>query len=160
MSDLVVKSPAFEEGGWIPQEYTGYGEDKSPELWIENINEKAMSLVITLDDASHPLFSNYNHWIAWNVTVLNKIPKGIPQGAEIENPIAMRQGVAYGKHKYRGPKPPFNWNHVYVFTVYVLDAMLELPADATKEQVMQQMQGHVLQKATLLGKYQRRKIGD
>ena len=69
MSDLVVKSPAFEEGGWIPQEYTGYGEDKSPELWIENINEKAMSLVITLDDASHPLFSNYNHWIAYRVVI-------------------------------------------------------------------------------------------
>lgn len=156
MCDLVIKSPAFEEDGWIPQEYTGYGEDKSPELWIENVSEEAKSFIITLDDASHPLFPNYNHWVAWNVEVVNKIPEGLPQGAEIDTPIAMRQGVAYGKHKYRGPKPPFNWNHTYVFTVYALDVMLELSESATKEQVLLQMQGHVLQKGTLSGKYQRR----
>ena len=156
MTDLVIKSPAFEEGGWIPQEYTGYGEDKSPELWIENLSNDAKSLVITLDDASHPLFKNYNHWIAWNVEVVDKIPEGLPQGEEILEPIYMRQGVGYGKHKYRGPKPPFNWNHTYVFTVYALDQNLTLPNISDKELVVRLMEDHVLQKGTLTGKYQRR----
>ena len=29
-----------------------------------------------------------------------------------EAPIHIEQGIAYGKHCYRGPKPPFNWSHI------------------------------------------------
>ena len=48
------------------------------------------------------------------------IPGGIAKGSVIEEPIHIEQGLAYGKHCYRGPKPPFNWNHEYVFTLYMM----------------------------------------
>lgn len=35
MNKLIVTTPAFENEGLIPKEYTGYGDDISPELHLE-----------------------------------------------------------------------------------------------------------------------------
>lgn len=156
MDELRVTSKAFEDGGWIPQCHSGFGENKSPELLLDGIDEKAVSMAVTLDDASHPLFPNYNHWVAWNLLPAEVIPEGLPKGAVVEQPIHLEQGIAYGKHCYRGPKPPFNWNHNYVFTVYILDTRIAISTESDKEAVLKAMEGHVIQKGVLMGKYQRR----
>ena len=109
---LKIPTPCFVEGGWIPDYNAGFGEDQSPEFHIEGIAPKAETMVITLDDLGHPLEPGYNHWVAWNIKPADCIPGGIPKGSVIETPIHIEQGIAYGKHCYRGPKPPFNWNHV------------------------------------------------
>jgi len=109
--DLSIKCSDFESNGWIPDQYSGFGEDVSPELIIEGICDEAVSMAITLDDNGHPLFPNYNHWLAWNFKPCRVIPSALPKGAVVEHPIHLEQGIAYGKHCYRGPKPPFNWNH-------------------------------------------------
>lgn len=119
---LKLTTPCFAEGGWIPNDNAGFGEDKSPEFHIEGIDPKAETMVITLDDLSHPLES----------------------------------GIAYGKHCYRGPKPPFNWNHEYLFTLYTLDCTLEADEKSRKEDTLKLAEGHILQKAELRGKYQRK----
>lgn len=152
---LSVSSSAFAEGGWIPDRHSGYGEDRSPELILEGIDPAAVSMAVTLDDADHPLFPNYNHWVAWNLPVVPVIPAGLPRGALVREPICLEQGMAYGKHCYRGPKPPFHWCHEYRFTVYTLDARLDLPASSDKSALLAAMEGHILQSGTLTGKYQR-----
>ena len=68
----------------------------------------------------------------------------------------MEQGIAYGKHCYRGPKPPFNWNHEYLFTLYTLDCTLEANEKSKKEDILKLAEGHILQKAELRGRYQRK----
>ncbi|MDD2955972.1 MAG: YbhB/YbcL family Raf kinase inhibitor-like protein [Oscillospiraceae bacterium] len=153
---LKVTSPSFQEGGWIPPRFCGYGDDLSPELRIEGIEEGGVSMVIALDDMDHPLFPGYNHWIAWDILPVKVIPEGLPAGPQVEKPIPMRQGMGYGKHCYRGPKPPFNWNHTYRFTVYILDLALGLDPAADKKAVEKAMEGHILQTGTLTGKFQRR----
>lgn len=156
MDQLHVSSPAFENGGWIPDRNSGYGEDSSPELHIEGLTASAVSLVITLDDMGHPISPGYNHWVAWNLPPLSVIPEHLPKGAVCEQPIHMEQGLAYGKHCYRGPKPPFNWNHEYRFTIYALDTLLSVDTDAGKETVLKAAEGHILQSGVLTGKYQRK----
>lgn len=153
---LTVSSPAFEPEGWMPDRNSGYGEDQSPELHIEGITENAASMVITLDDLGHPIAPGYNHWVAWNLPPTRIVPEGLPKGAVVEAPLHMEQGVAYGKHCYRGPKPPFNWNHRYRFTVYALDTMLSVDTDSDKAAVLAAMDGHILQTGYLYGKYQRK----
>lgn len=154
--ELRVSSPAFREQDWIPDCYSGYGEDRSPELHIDGIDANAKSLIITLDDADHPLFTNFNHWVAWNIPPVNKIPGKLPKGEIIEEPIHLEQGKAYGKHGYRGPKPPFNWMHKYRFTVYALDTILSLSTNADKKKVLEAAEGHILQRGILVGMYQRK----
>ena len=73
MDKLLVTSPAFQEGGWIPAECSGRGADRSPELRLDGLRKEAVSLAVTLDDASHPIFPNYNHWVIWNLPALSLI---------------------------------------------------------------------------------------
>lgn len=156
MEQLQVKCKGFEEGDWIPIRYTGRGEDLSPELELIGIAPGAKSIAITLEDASHPIFLNFNHWVIWNLPVQSVIPEGIAHGKYVGS-LGTTQGKAYGRHKYRGPKPPLKAIHNYVFTVYILDCKIELDAGSRKRDLLNKMEGHILQQATLTGKFQSRR---
>lgn len=154
MEQLIVSSPAFEEGGWIPVENSARGRNFSPELQIGGIAEKAVSLAIMMDDASHPLFPNFNHWLIWNLPVQERIPGAIPAGKELPGLPGAVQGTAYGKNCYKGPKPPLRTVHTYTFTVYALDCMLSLSEKSKAGRLSHAMKGHILQKGTLSGRFQ------
>lgn len=154
MKELSMTSPSFKEGGWIPNVHSGRGRDISPELILQEICEKAVSLAITLDDNSHPIFPNYNHWVMWNIPAQRVIPKAISYGGNVPGLQDACQGIAYGRHCYKGPKPPFKSIHTYTFTVYVLDCKLSLSPNSRKPDLLCSMEGHILQKATLSGKFQ------
>jgi Raf kinase inhibitor-like YbhB/YbcL family protein len=64
--------------------------------------------------------------------------------------------VAWGKHGYRGPKPPIfiRKEHRYVFTVYALDCQLDISDNSRRDDLIDAMRGHILSEAKLLGKYQ------
>ena len=152
MNDFTVKTPVFENEGLIPIQYTGYGDDISPELHLSNIDERAKSIAVTMDDMGHPIPA-YNHWVIWNIPVMEIIPENIPHGKVVENLSNAVQGRGYGKHRYRGPKPPFNWSHRYQFNIFILDSMLDLPASSRKRDLIKAMDGHILQQAALIGHY-------
>ncbi len=152
MKKLTVTSPAFDEGGLIPVKYTGHGEDHSPELRLEGLSDNAVSIAIIMNDMDHPIPA-YNHWVIWNLPPLSVIPTQIPHGACVSSLENAVQGLGYGKHQYRGPKPPFHWSHVYQYNVYVLDCLLDLPPTARKRDLLAAMKGHILQQAALTGHY-------
>lgn len=156
-TELKLTSPSFPEGGWIPRKHTCRGENLSPRLELSGIHSGAKSLAVTLDDASHPIFPNYNHWLIWNLPVWPVLPEGIPQGEILSSPDGAVQGLAYGKHKYAGPKPPLRFCHTYVFTVYVLDCVCALPPSSKKREFLKAIQGHILQQTALSGKFQSRR---
>jgi Raf kinase inhibitor-like YbhB/YbcL family protein len=153
METLIVTSKAFEDGGRIPVKHSARGENLSPAFELRGITPNAKSIAITLDDASHPFFPNYNHWVIWNLPVQTVIPEGISRGKSVDSLGGAIQGVAYGRHRYKGPKPPFHSAHTYVFTVYVLDSHLNLSASSRKRDFLAVIDGHVLQKATLSGTF-------
>ena len=153
MGELTVTSSAFLPGGEMPTEYTARGADNSPDFQLCNVADGAQSFAITLDDASHPLIKNFNHWLIWNLPVQGTIPAGIPKGETVPALADAVQGLAYGRHCYKGPKPPLHSSHVYRFTFYVLDCRLALPASSHKRALLAAMQGHVLQTAELCGTY-------
>jgi Raf kinase inhibitor-like YbhB/YbcL family protein len=105
-----------------------------------------------MDDLDHPIPA-YNHWVIWNVPVMDVIPSNIPCGEAVESLSGAVQGRGYGKHRYRGPKPPFNWSHRYQFSVFVLDCILDLPGRSGKKGLMKAMEGHILQRSSLVGRY-------
>ena len=149
---LLISSPDFVNGGRIPIQFTGRGEDYSPELRIDNISKKAVSIALHMDDLSHPI-KGYNHWCIWDISPMNLIPSKIPEGKIISPLGGAVQGVGYGKHKYRGPKPPkfMKKPHKYIFYVYVLDSKLNLPSDSRKKDLLKAMDGHVIQQGEICG---------
>ena len=157
MSTLTITIPAFAQGDWIPTVNTARGQDVSPEIRLDGIAPEAMSLLVTMDDASHPLFPNYNHWVMRNVPVVSVVPAGLPKAERLDALGGAVQGLGYGKHVYKGPKPPLRSIHLYTFTVYALDCMLNLSPDSARDAVLLAAKGHILQQATYQGKFQSRR---
>lgn len=152
MDTLTITSPCFLDGEQIPAVHTGHGQDQSPELILHGLCREAVSIAVIMNDMGHPVPA-YNHWVIWNIPVMPRIPGSISHGSYVEELPGAVQGIGYGKHKYRGPKPPFHWSHIYHFNVYVLDCKLELTPAARKKDLLSAMEGHILQQAVLTGHY-------
>ena len=149
--ELAVTSPSF-PNGTIPVEFTGNGADRSPALVLADVSEKAVSMAVIMDDLDVPVAGILNHWTIWNIPPRDALPEGISHGAtvpELDNAI---QGVGYGRHRYRGPKPPFG-SHRYRFHVFVLDTMLDLEDTSGKKDLLAAMDGHILQYGSVTGVY-------
>ena len=152
---MIVKSKCFDDNGMLPKRYTGFSEDISPELSLKDVPDNTVSLAVVMDDLDVPFQKEFTHWIIWNIPKTDVIPEGIPAGAVLEKPINAIQGVAWGKHIYRGPKQPFfiRKEHRYVFNVYALDCMLNLKATSRKDELLDSINGHILADAKITGRY-------
>jgi len=142
--------PGLEDGGRFPLDYTGRGKDLSPEIVLENLSPQAKVLAVTLEDLTHPI-KGFTHWVLWNYPSGDSIPGGLPVGKRLENGAV--QGIAYGFHRYAGPKPPRGSCHRYRLTVYALDRPLDLGPDARKKQFLRAAEGHVLQRGSLTARF-------
>ncbi len=91
----------IDDGGIIPIENTGRGQDRSPEFLIWNLSPNAATLAITLEDLTHPI-RNFTHWIIWNIPASNRIKSGIPAGKSVPGMRGARQGPP----PLRGPQAP------------------------------------------------------
>jgi Raf kinase inhibitor-like YbhB/YbcL family protein len=103
--------------------------------------------VLIVDDQDAP-GGIWDHWVVFNID---------PKTKEIftgKQPGGVSGKSSSGNTGYVGPCPP-NGTHRYFFTVYALDTILSLPTGATKDEVMKAVEGHVIEKATLVGMYTR-----
>jgi hypothetical protein len=155
-----IKSSAFEHGGKIPVKYanTGVsgGENISIPLTWENPPEGTKSFAIAMVDI-HPIANNWVHWLVINIpSSANSIPEGasgtdkMPAGSkELNNTFGF---VGYG-----GPQPPpGSGDHEYVTTIYALDVEnISLDENTTLGEFQSAIEGHVLAKAQLSGKFGR-----
>jgi Raf kinase inhibitor-like YbhB/YbcL family protein len=55
---------------------------------------------------------------------------------------------------YFGPCPP-SGTHRYYFSLYALDSQVDLSTKSKRKDLQTNIQSHIIQKATLLGKYSR-----
>jgi Raf kinase inhibitor-like YbhB/YbcL family protein len=149
-----VMSDAFAEGQPIPAKYTCDGQDISPPLRWTGIPTEARELALVVDDPDAPS-GLFTHWLVYGLPPQTTgLPEGVPPGETVSG--GGRQGRNdFGRIGYGGPCPP-SGSHRYVFTVYALDAPLGLPAGATRRQLFRAMEGHVIDKGQLIGRYQRR----
>ena len=147
MSQLTVKSPAFEHNKAIPEKYTCKGENTNPPLTIGGIPQKTKSIALIMDDPDAPS-GTFDHWVVWDIP---------PQTTTIaEHTAPGKEGVnSAQEHGYHGPCPPPGKPHRYFFKVYALDTQLGLGANSRKKDVEKAMQGHILAKGELIGLFRR-----
>ncbi len=148
---LEVECPDIEDGGQFPPIHTGRGSDLSPEFRLKNLSPQAKTLAVTLEDLDHPL-KGFPHWTIWDLPAAERIPGAIPKGKRL--PSGAKQGIAYGLHRYAGPKPPNGHTHRYRFTVYALDASLGLNPYMGKRALLRAARGHILQSGSLTAAFQ------
>lgn len=149
---LSVSSTAFQEGDKIPVKYTCDGQDISPPLvWGEPTSAQSFALIVDDLDA-HGVFT---HWVLYNLPAdVRQMGEGTPARERLEN--GAQQGENdFGRIGYGGPCPPRGHTHRYRFTIYALDTSLDLEPGASKKQLLDAMEGHILAQGRLTGTYQR-----
>jgi Raf kinase inhibitor-like YbhB/YbcL family protein len=155
---MEMRSSAFDAGGKVPPRYTCDGEDVSPPLGWDGIPEGAQSLALIMDDPDAPP-GTWVHWVLYDLPPDTPgLNEGVKKTERLEN--GALQGACWGvtsfsRVGYYGPCPPPGGPHRYVFRLYALDRRLGLPPRATKVQVLEAMEGHVLAQAELVGRYAR-----
>lgn len=157
---MKLRSAAFEDGRRIPGRHTGDGSDVSPPLEWSDTPSDAIELALIVDDPDAPGAEPWVHWIAYGIPAdLRGLPEGIPGEPAPDSPTGLEQGTSsfsQDRIGYRGPAPPPGHGpHRYRFTLHALDRALELDPGATREELMDAMDGHVLATATLTGTYER-----
>ena len=157
-----------------------YGEDKSPPLAWTGVPEGTRSLAIVVDDPDamtleKGITAPRVHWVIWNIP---------PETTELAERLATttelasvgprtRQGANDLKtFGWAGPCPPPNITsiqrggssaptqkpHGYRFRIFALDTELDVPAGATKNELLEAMEGHVLAGGELKGEYVNKRI--
>ncbi len=151
---FTLKSSAFDEGGSIPVKYTGDGEDVSPALEWSNAPEGTRAFALVCDDPDAPAGA----WVHWLIYAIPENPPMLPEAVPPKRELAngARQGINdFRKLGYGGPAPPPGAAHRYYFRLYALDSALELAPGIRKANLMKAMEGHILGRAELMGRYKR-----
>ena len=148
---LLMKTDAFEDGGIIPERYAGRGGNVRPGFTFSNIPNGTVSFAIIFHDLDVAATGTDDvlHWLAWNIPAK---AGGLPEGSLPEGAVSGTAGV--GRGNYFGPGAPAGPRyHHYVFELYALSAMLDLPADATRDQLLHAMSNIVVGKAAYVGRF-------
>ena len=149
---LSVSSTAFQNGEGIPDNYTCQGQDISPPLAWGEPPAGTQSLALIMDDPDAP-GDVFTHWVIFNIPSSSReLAEAVPAQAQL--PSGTLQGKNdFGRIGYDGPCPPPLSRHQYVFTLYALDQPIELGGGASKSELLEAMQGHILAEGRLTGNY-------
>ena len=163
---IMTLTAPWAPGAEIPLKYTQAGGEVSPALSWDNPPDTVVSFALIVHDISaavNPGTDDVLHWMVWNIPAASRgLPEGVPRGSQL--PDGTRQISVTGPN-YRGPGalasgPP----HVYVFELFALDSMIDVPAlgptgasvPQIRAAVMTAMATHVRGKAVTAGVFKRK----
>ena len=157
-TSLDLTTSAFQADAPIPEQFTCDGDDVSPPLSWQGVPDGAESLALIVDDPDAPE-KTFVHWVLFNIPAdRDMLEEDLDIEGHFEDKTLMPiEGVNdFGNQGYGGPcPPPGHGTHHYSFRLYALDTDLDLSAGATKKQLTQAMDGHVLAEGNLVGTYER-----
>ncbi len=129
LDEFGIVSPAFEEGGPIPDTYTRNGENVSPPVQWSAVPDGTVELVLTLLDPDAPE-GVFTHWTVYGIDPT--IP-GFPEGSIPEGTLEGTND--FGELGYGGPCPPEGETHRYVFTLATMAEPSGLAPGASPREV-------------------------
>ncbi len=157
---FTLSTTAFEDGGVIPNKYT-QADPKyvSPALQWTNVPANTVSFVVTVrdpDGAPNKKLDDVLHWLIFNIPgTAHGLPEAVPPTPQLPDGSIQIKNTR-GDVGFRGPGAgaagPY---HHYTFEIYAIDMKLSLGPDATRAQVMSAIDGHILGKGVLMGRFHR-----
>jgi Raf kinase inhibitor-like YbhB/YbcL family protein len=156
---LALNSAAFQDGGIIPNKYTraAKGDPVSPRLMWTNVPTGTVTFAIVVRDPDTAISESLNeviHWMIFNIPAgTRELVEGIPGEARLANGSVQafnhnnKIGYMGMAAKSAGPY------HRYTFELFALDTKLKLGPDATEAGLFREMDGHILMKGVLVGRF-------
>jgi Raf kinase inhibitor-like YbhB/YbcL family protein len=151
---LLMETDAFPDGGIVPPKFVSAGGNPSvlPAFKISNAPAGTVAYAVIFHDMDVSLNSGTGdvlHMMAWNIPAsANGWPEGnLPAGSVMGNNMRNQAG-------YMGPGAPAGPRyHHYVWELYALNANLDIPQTATRDQLLAALQGKVVAKAAYVGRF-------
>lgn len=154
---IQLSSSAFSADQPIPKQFTEDGLNVSPALAWSNVPAGTKELALIVDDPDAPTPAPWVHWVIYKIPPQTAgLPEGVAKDAELQSPAGAVQGKnSYKRLGFDGPGPPPGKAHRYFFHLYALDAPLGVKSGLDKDELLKEMQGHVLAQGQLVGTYRR-----
>jgi hypothetical protein len=144
----------------------GRGDNKSPAFefhWTMGGNPamppdalKTYAIVFhDIENSTNKTTTDTLHWSAFNIPgTTTTLAEGLA-GGTLPDGTMNGPGILAGRGtpSYFGPGAGPGPFHHYVFEFYALDTKLDLPATATRDELMKAMDGHVIGKAAYVGRF-------
>ena len=146
---IEVSTPAFDDGGMIPTQFTCDGAGVSPPLAWSGVPAGAQSVAIVVDDPDAPS-GTFTHWVLAGLPVAEGVV-----GEDVGTPGGTVSALnSAGKPGWTPPCPPSGTHH-YRFTVYALAGGAPFAAGAATKAALQAIAAASLAHGTLTGTYSR-----
>ena len=173
---IEVSSAKFNETRRIPRTYSCEREDVSPPIDWSGVPDGAVSLALLVDsdqlvrEEVPDLF--WVHWVLWNIPPdASGVPENVPKTAAAPS-IGPNAGQGVNDEEVVGWSGPckaglgIGWTAgsnlrqqqsqavgKYYFRLYALDTEVQLGPDATKNDLLRAIDGHVLAGGQLVGEF-------
>jgi Raf kinase inhibitor-like YbhB/YbcL family protein len=154
---LHLASPAFANGGRLPERFTADGEGISPPLFWTGVPEGTECLALIVEDPDAPAPQPLVHAVIWGLPVDGDLKEG-----EIRaDGAGDATGKDVGRNSYLGegwlpPDPPTgHGQHNYAFQLFALGGGCEIGENPGRSALVKAMAGHVLAAGLLTGVYSR-----
>lgn len=140
--------------GFLPKKHTCEGLDISPAMVFSDVPLDAVTLALISDDPD-AVAGDWVHWIIFNIPgKCRGLQEGMQKARELSD--GTKQGINdFGNIGWNGPCPPTG-THIYFFKLYALNSTLTLPSGATKAELEDAMNSHIIAKAEVSIKYCRK----
>ena len=164
---MTLSSSDFADGGIIPDKFTskaytgGKPIANSPALNWTGTPAGTQSFVLIVHDLDVQLGKGLGdnlHWFAWNIpATATSLPQSVPTLAKLPDGTQQNRwgSAANPYYGWGGPGAPAPIYHHYVFEIWALDTKLDLSESASRADVLKSMDGHVLDKGMLVGRFHR-----
>lgn len=154
---LGLSSPAFADGGRLPDRFTADGEGISPPLRWGPPPPGTATLALLVEDADAPTPQPLVHAIVWH---LPPEAGALAEGAIVADGAGSVEGDvgrnSYLREGWLPPDPPTgHGEHRYVFQLFALSAGADPGETPGRAALLSAMEGRVLAAGLLVGTYSR-----
>ncbi len=160
-----VTTTSLKATGFLQTEFTCEGTDSSPHIAWADIPAETRSIAVVAEDLDFA-GAVASHWVVWGLSAeTRELPAGASRSEAL--PEGAVEGVhTYGEQGYKGPCPPPKVtprttncaptgfvSNPYRWSVYALEKEVSLGPEATRDALLQAIDGSIVASGSLDIKY-------
>lgn len=155
---LTLTTTAFPDGGEIPAKFTQVVPNAiSPALEWTHVPAATVTFVLSMRDPDVALQRKLEdplHWMVFNIPGSARgLPEAVPLTAQLADGTIQIKNRR-GNVGYMGPGAGrLGPHHHYMFELFAVDVKLDLGPEASRADVMNAIDGHIVGKAVLVGRH-------